>query len=356
MKTLAKLRFGIIGAGGIARSHANALRQLSDVAELVAAADVIPAAAESLQQRFGVEALGGEDAISRLLARRDIDAVTLATPSGLHSEQAVQALDAGKHCLSEKPIAITLEQADAMIAAQRRTGKALGCVFQARYEPASVIVKRAITEGRMGRIVHANAYLKWYRAQEYYDAGGWRGTWRMDGGGALMNQSVHKVDLVQYLAGPVATVNGYAGTLAHRIETEDVAVAAVRFQNGALGTIEGMTNALPNAYTRVEVYGTEGSATIVNERLATYYTRSEAPPVKEGEKPVTDLAPEVLARFEGEHPGWRTGHVAVLADFIQSVQEGRDAPVNAIEARKAVEIILAVYRSSREGIEVRLSL
>jgi predicted dehydrogenase len=352
---LAKLRFGIIGAGGIARSHANALRQLAEMATLVAVADVVPAAADSFAQRFGVEGYGGEDAIRRLLDRRDIDAVTLATPSGLHSEQAVQALDAGKHCLSEKPIAITLEQADAMIAAQRRTGKALGCVFQARYEPATVIVKQAIAEGRLGRIVHANAYLKWYRSQEYYDAGGWRGTWRMDGGGALMNQSVHKVDLVQYLAGPVATIKGYAATLTHRIETEDAAVAAVRFQNGALGTIEGMTNAVPDGYTRVEVYGTEGSATIVNERLATYYTRSEAPPTREGEKPVTNLAPDVLARFEAAHPGWRTGHLAVVADFIQAIQDGKDAPVTALEARKAVEIILAVYRSSRDGVEVHLS-
>lgn len=352
---MAKLRFGIIGAGGIARAHASALRELADVAELVAVADVIPAAAEAFGQRFGVQAYGGQDAISRLLARPDVDAVSLATPSGLHSEQAVQALDAGKHCLSEKPIAITLEQADAMIAAQRRSGKALGCVFQGRYTPAAVIVKRAVEEGRLGRIVHANAYLKWYRDQAYYDAGGWRGTWAMDGGGALMNQSVHQVDLLQYLAGPVAAVKGYYGSLAHRIETEDAAVAAIRFRNGALGTIEGMTNAVPNAYTRVEVYGTEGSAWIVDGELTHYYSRSEAPPAKEGERPVTNLAPSVLEAWQAEHPGWRTGHVAVFADFIRHVLDGKDAPIPAVEARKALEIILGVYRSSREGGEVELT-
>jgi UDP-N-acetyl-2-amino-2-deoxyglucuronate dehydrogenase len=351
---MAKLRFGILGAGGIARAHAQALRNLADVAELVAVADVVPEAAASFGDRFGCEAYGGEDAIERLLARRDIDAVSLATPSGLHSEQAVRALAAGKHVLTEKPLAITLEQADAMIEAQRKSGKALGCVFQGRYEPATLIVKRAIDEGRFGRIVHADAYLKWYRDQDYYDRGGWRGTWRMDGGGALMNQSVHKVDLLQYLAGPVAAVKAYTGTLMHRIETEDAAVAAVRFRNGALGTIEGMTNAVPNAYTRVEIYGTEGSAHIVDDKLTHYYTRSEAPAPREGERPVTNIAPEKLAAFAAEHPDWKTGHLAVFADFVRAIDRGEDAPVNGPEARKAVEIILAVYRSAREGGEVVL--
>ena len=352
---MAKLRFGIIGAGGIARSHANALHQLTDIVDLVAVADVIPAAADSFHERFQVEAYGGEGAIEKLLGRADIDAVSLATPSGLHSAQAIMALEAGKHCLSEKPIAITLEQADAMIAAQRKSGKALGSVFQGRYEPATVIVKQAIEAGKLGRIVHANAYLKWFRDQAYYDAGGWRGTWQMDGGGALMNQSVHKVDLVQFLAGPVAALQAYTGTLAHRIETEDAAVAAVRYRNGALGTIEGMTNAVPNAYTRVEIYGTEGSAHIVNERLQHYYTRSEVPAPKEGEKPVTNIAEQKLAAFETEHPAWKTGHVAVFRDFIRNVLDGKDAPVTAVEARKAVEIILAVYQSSRERREITLS-
>ncbi len=352
---MAKLRFGIIGAGGIARAHANAMRGLPELTELVAVADLVPQAAERMGTEMGVPAHGGPNAVARLLERQDVDAVSLATPSGLHHEQAIAALAAGKHVLTEKPMAITLEQAEQMVAAQHSSSRTLGCVYQQRLQPAAVLVKRAIEEGRLGKIVHANAYLKWYRNQRYYDEGGWRGTWRMDGGGALMNQSVHYVDLLQWLVGGIASVKAYTATLNHRIETEDDAVAAITLRGGGLGTIEGMTNAVANGYDRVEIYGSEGMAVIEGGGLARYFTRAEQiAPTPENPRPSTNLAPQALERFAAEHPGWRAGHVGVFAAFAEAVLAGREPPVTAVEGKKALEIILAVYRSSREGVEVHL--
>ncbi len=352
---MAKLRFGIVGAGGIAHAHARALRGLGEIVALVAACDSIPAAAERFGQEFGIPTFGGDDAVERMLARPDVDAVSLATPSGLHCGQATAALRAGKHVLTEKPMAITLEQADEMIAAQEAAGRALGCVFQQRFNPAAVIVRSAIDAGRFGRILHANAYLKWHRTQEYYDQGGWRGTWAMDGGGALMNQSVHYIDLMQWLAGGVAAVQGYTGTLNHRIETEDVGVAALRLQGGGLGTIEGMTSNCGPTYDRVEIYGTEGMATIEGGRLAAYFTRAEeTAPTAEEPRPSRNLAPKVLEAWNAEHPGWKTGHPAVFQAFIEAVLAGREPPVTASEGRKAVAVILSIYRAARERREVEV--
>lgn len=350
---MAKLRFGIIGAGGIARSHANALGGLQDRAELVAACDTLPAAAEKFGKDLGIPTYSGPDAVERMLEHRDLDAVSIATPSGLHAAQAIMALEAGKHVLTEKPMAITTEQLDAMVAAQRRCGQALGCVFQHRFDVGTRILKEAIASGRMGRILHANAYLKWYRSQEYYDAGGWRGTWAMDGGGALMNQSVHYIDLLQWLTGGVAAVKAYTGTLNHRIETEDEAVAAVRLRAGGLGTIEGMTCAIANGYDRVEIYGSEGMGIYQAGDLTHYYTRAEAPaPTPEQPRPPQNLAEQAKERFRAEHPGWKTGHPAVFAGFIDALLAGQEPPVPGPEGRKAVEIILGIYRSNQENIEV----
>ncbi len=350
---MARLRFGIIGAGGIARTHAKCLRGLEDTAELVAVADAVPEAAARFGQEFGVQTYGGPDAVHQLLARADIDAVSLATPSGLHADQSVMSLQAGKHVLTEKPLAITLEQADRMIAAERASGKALGCVYQNRLQPGAQLVHEAITQGHFGKILHANSYLKWYRSQAYYDAGGWRGTWAMDGGGALMNQSVHYIDMMQWLAGPVRAISAYAGTLHHRIETEDAAVAVLRFHSGALGTIEGMTNAIAGTYDRVEVFGTEGMAAIEGSRLVRYYTTA-LDPKPDHKLPGGNLAEQVLERYATEHPGVPTGHTAAFAGFIDAVREGRPAPVNAVEAKKALEIILGIYRSSQQRTEVIL--
>jgi len=350
---VAKLRFGIIGAGGIAHAHANTLRGLGEMAELVAACDAIPAAADKFASEFGIETYGGPDGIERMLARPDLDAISLGTPSGLHYVQACQGLRAGKHVLTEKPMAITLGQADEMIGAQAETGKTLGCVFQSRFNPGAVIVKQAIDDGRFGRILHANAYLKWYRNQAYYDAGGWRGTWRMDGGGSLMNQSVHYIDLMQWLVGGVASVKGYTGTINHKIETEDSATAAIKLRSGGLGTIEGTTNILANGYDRVEVYGTDGMAVIDGGRLTRYFTRAEAlQPTAANPKPDQNVAEQALQAFKQTHPNWRTGHAAVFASFIEAVLAGKEPPVGGREGKKAVEIILAVYRSAKENTEV----
>ena len=230
------LRFGIVGCGIISGTHGDALAKLKDegLAQFVATTDVVPDRAQAFAARYGGEAV---ESFGALLARPDIDAVTLCTPSGLHGRMAVQAARAGKHVLSEKPLDVWIDAVDEAIAAAKSAGVVYGGIFQERFSPAARKVKRAVDAGAFGEIVLACAETKWYRGQGYYDSGEWRGTWDLDAG-VFSNQGIHSLDKVQWLAGPVAEV--LSATLTpgfHRdIEGETLGVVTVRFESGALGT------------------------------------------------------------------------------------------------------------------------
>ena len=203
-----------------------------------------------------------------MLADPDVHIVTIGTPSGAHQEPAVAAAKAGKHVIVEKPLEMTLKRCDAIIHACEDNGVTLSTIFPSRFHDASRELKRAIDAGRFGRLTLGDAYVKWYRSQAYYDSGAWRGTWKLDGGGALMNQAIHSVDLLTWLMGPVVEVRAEAATLAHeRIEVEDTAVATLRFANGALGVIEASTAVYPGYLKRIEIHGSEGSAVIEEEDI-----------------------------------------------------------------------------------------
>ena len=363
MKTDRKLRFGIVGLGSVGPTHAGALLRIDD-AELIAVADLIPQRARSVAEKCGVTRVYSTDV--ELLADPDIDVVCFATPSGMHAEHAIRAMQAGKHVIVEKPMEVSLEACDRMIAAQRQTGKKLSIISQHRFDAATRMVKDAIESGKLGKIILADASVKWWRKQEYYDSGDWRGTWALDGGGALINQGVHTVDVLQWLVGGVSSVFGHTLTAAHeRIEVEDIAVAALKFNCGAVGTLTASTAAFPGHAVRIDIYGTEGSAVIEGDRLKQMvlkngekYTSEQAAQdavsvAQGGTASVKDEAAHRALNKENR-PGWGDAHRAQLLDFIRAIREDEQPLIDGPAARKPVEIVLGLYESARTGKPVIL--
>jgi predicted dehydrogenase len=256
-------------------------------------------------------------------------------------------MQAGKHVLVEKPIAITLADADRMIETSRCSGRTLGVVLQNRYNHPMQTLRQAIDAGKLGRLYLGSACVRWYRPQSYYEDG-WHGTWAMDGG-ALMNQSIHHIDALQWLMGPVHSVNAYTATLAHKMEAEDVGVAVVRFANGALATIEGSTLTWPqNLEGSVAVFGEHGSAKIGGTAL----NRIELWKVA-GE---LEQEAELLTSQRVDPPSvYGYSHREVVRDFVHAVQTGTQPSTTGPEARKSLALVLAIYESARSGCEVTLS-
>ncbi len=324
--TTAPLRFGVIGVGVIGRQHVQRLLSYPGDAALVAIADMSADAARAVAGEYGTTAA---ESVDDLLARDDIDAVVIAIPSGLHADMAVAALDAGKHVLLEKPIDVTVDAADRIIAAEERSGKVLTVVSQRRFAPENSFLHSAIRSGDFGRITSANIEIALWRSQEYYDSGSWRGTWKLDGGGALMNQGVHMVDLILWLLGDVEEVHAYGGLLAHeRIEVEDTIAITARFASGAVLTFLASTASYGDFPIRVAVMGDAGAAVTLDERFSHFRLESG-----------TDL-PD----FEPVDVG-----LAGLDDFVNAVRGGRSPLITSREARAAVAFIEAAYESMRTG-------
>ncbi len=346
--------FALVGCGMIAEYHTRAINEIEGAA-VVAAYSRNRANAEKIA---GLSKAPCEiyDNLDRLLKHPGLTAVCICTPSGAHLEPAVAAVNAGKHVVVEKPLEITLPRCDAIISACDRAGVKLCTIFPSRFSPANRALKAAIDAGRFGRLTLGDTHVKWWRTQEYYDGGGWRGTWALDGGGALMNQAIHNVDLLYWLMGDVASVTAQTATLAHeRIEVEDTAVAAVRFKNGALGTIQAATSAFPGLQKRVEIHGTKGSARVEQDDITLWQFAEERP---------SDQAIMVaLARRSAGNSGAsdprginHAGHRAQLQNFVNAIDQGRPPAIDGREGRKSVEIIRAIYRSDRERRTVDLPL
>lgn len=344
------IRFGIIGCGMIANFHAKALCDL-DQACLVGAASRSYESAARFAKEQGIQAF---DSIEALIASPEVDAVSICSPSGAHLEAALSAAKAGKHVVIEKPLEITPDRCNQIIEACERAGVLLSTIFQSRFHKSSQLLKQAVDQGRFGTLALANAYVKWYRTQDYYDSGAWRGTWELDGGGALMNQAIHNVDLLQWVMGPVVEISAFTSTLSHeRIEVEDTAVASLRFANGALGTIEATTSAWPGSLKRLEIYGSSGSAVIKDADISQWQFAEPQP-----------QDAEILQEFQSQNTtsGGATdpsaidysGHREQFRDVIEAIQQGRQPLINGPEAKKSVEIICGIYESARKGQPVRL--
>jgi predicted dehydrogenase len=336
---LETLRFAVIGAGNIGKIHVEAIQQIPN-AIVTVVCNRSEDKGRALATRCGAD---WEADYQQAVCRPDVDAVAICTPSSTHAEIGLAGAAAGKHLLVEKPIDVTLPQVDRLIAAAQRAGVVLACVFPLRFMEGVHHAKAALDAGRLGRLTLADVFVKWHRPQSYYDSG-WRGTWALDGGGALMNQAIHNIDLLQWLAGPVANVIGHTATLAHQMETEDTASAVLAFKNGALGVIQGATSAWPGDPARVELRGDRGTIVLEEGRIVTWTLADAAP----GEA-------EAMLTLEGQGGGSGAADPMVL-DFIEAIRQRRPPRIEGAEARKSVEIIRAIYRSAAEGRLVTLPL
>ena len=339
---MSAIGFGIVGCGNIAHLHAQALQAIPQ-ARLVGFCGKGAERASSLGKKYGVE--WSVDLVS-FLARPEIQAVTLCTPSGTHMELGCQAAGAGKHVLVEKPIEVTMEKARRLVEECEKRKVHLGVIFQSRFLPSVEFLKRALGQERLGRIIAADAHVKWFRSRQYYESAPWRGTLALDGGGALINQSIHTIDLLQYLAGPVHSVFGLAQRqLHHDIEGEDTAVAVVQFKNGAVGVIEGSTSIYPGFSRRVEIHGEKGSVILDGNDIRVWET------VEKGEAELGLAALTGKDQSSGASDPMSLeigGHQRQMEDFIEAIFHDRPPRVDGREGMKALAIVLAIYRSARE--------
>lgn len=351
------LRFGIIGGGVIGPTHAVAIAAQPD-ATLVAVADIIPGKAKELTDKYGGKPY---DDVQAMLDNEQLDVVTICTPSGLHGTLANQVMRSGRNVIIEKPMEITRAAIEEMLRTQQGNHVKMAVISQHRFDPATMQVKKMVDEQSFGRIVLGNAVVPWWRSQAYYDSGAWRGTWELDGGGVLMNQGIHTVDLLQWLMGPVKSLYAYTDTLAHHMQTEDTAVAVLRFANGALGTIIATTGAYPGLATRIELLGDKGSAIIENDKLSyLHLARDEQEavgPYGGGAKTQTTEIADSAQASTASNPGAvnAQSHILQFADMIRAIHEDGTPLVDGKAARIPVEIILGIYESARTGKEVTFS-
>ena len=345
--------FGIIGCGMIAEYHVRAINE-------IAGASVLAAFSRSAENGSKIQGIAEGDCkvyddLDAMLKHPGLDVVCVCTPSGAHLEPSVAAARAGLHVIVEKPLEITTTRCDAIIEACDEAGVRLCAIFPSRFSEANIQLKSAIDSGKFGRLTLGDTYIKWWRTQAYYDSGGWRGTWKLDGGGALMNQAIHNVDLLQWLMGEVETVTALTATLAHeRIEVEDTAVAALRFKNGALGTIEATTSVFPGLVKRTEIHGNQGSARVEQDAITLW----DFEPKTDADLKIQEAVRAGQNALSGGASDPRAighaGHRDQIADFLAAIDAGRPAKVDGREGRKAVEIIRAIYQSAKSGQAVTL--
>ncbi len=338
--------FGIIGAGLIADFHAKAIQSLNN-ARLIGICGTNQEKAEILAKKYNCKKYND---YAELLSSKDIDVVTIATPSGAHMNPVVEAAKYGKHVICEKPLEITLERIDKMIQAHKNAGTSLGGIFNFRFEDTTEIIKNAVNGGRLGTITYAAIYVPWWRNNTYYE--NWHGTWDLDGGGAMMNQSIHMVDLLQYMMGPIKSIAAFTSKSGHpQIETEDTAVGALQFKNNALGIIYGTTASWPGQFRRLEITGTKGTIVLVENSLEVWKFTE-----------MSDADEQIIQNYGKIKGGGGVadpaaisflGHAKNIAAFLRALDEGQKFEIDGTEARKAVEIILDMYRSAAKQIVVK---
>ena len=332
-----EIRFGIIGSGVISQVHALALEEIE---EAVPAGVFAPNRdrAEAFAARHNMKAYPSYEA---MLADGEIDAICICSPSGLHADQAVQALEAGKHVVLEKPMALTVAQGQRICRAAEDSQHLLTVISQHRFHKDVQRVKALIDAGAFGQLVLCDLNMKYWRDPSYYAASRWRGTWEMDGGGALMNQGIHGVDLMRYLVGDATLLRGRAKTLIHRIAVEDTAAALVEFSCGALGVIEASTSAYPGFSRRIELHGSKGCAVLVDAKLEKLFVGGEMLVDK-------TIQPDAGTAFDPTRLG-HGGHTLQLRNFIAALRGEEELLITAHDGLEAVRMIEEIYRSSERN-------
>lgn len=360
------VNWGLIGYGGIARHHAKAATNAPG-AKLICACDIKPEREKVLREdNYDIPFYPSQEAMFK--AHPELEAVSVCTYSGVHYQGAVAAAKRGIHVLSEKPLDVTLAHMDKMIEAADKAGTKLACIFQRRTAELNQLAKKAIEQGLLGKMILGDSYQKYYRAPAYYKRADWRGTWKLDGGGALMNQGVHGIDLLLWLMGDVESVFSYCGTFARDIEVEDTSVSVVRFKNGAFGNIVGTTSVVPGRPAETHIHGDKGSIILTGKGMQCHIAKvvkdqhevqevdlakrlgrkkkSPAPAAKPGEDNVAS-DPTALTS---------DGHTIQIQDLCDAIRKNREPMVPGKDARRAVELILAIYKSRKTKKEVKLPL
>lgn len=336
------VRFGLVGCGVIASLYVEAIANLKN-AELTAVFDTNLIKGTEFAKKCGAVYY---PALEELLAS-DIDVVCICTPSGLHASIAVQAADAGKNIVLEKPIGITAEQLDLIESHCNKNNVKLCAISQLYFSDAFQTLKKAVEEGRFGKVFLADLSMKYYRSEEYYKTGGWRGTWSMDGGGALMNQGIHGIGLLLELLGPIKSVTAMTRTFVHSIEVEDTAVAIVEFNSGIVGNIVATTSVKPGKPRVLSIHGTKGSATLTEATITQWNIEDED--IIELENVEVSSSASSPTNFTSEL------HRRQLEDFIQAIEKGTKPKLSIKEGRMPVELILGIYKSSQTGKTVFLN-
>jgi predicted dehydrogenase len=343
--------FAIVGCGMIAKFHARAIQEIRG-AKLIACYNPTLPKAQGFAEQFSCDAY---DSIERMLERSDVDVVTICSPSGAHLEPGLMAARAGKHLLVEKPLEVTLARCDRLIDACHKYGVRLGTIFPSRFHEAAGVLRQAVMDVKFGSIALADAYVKWFRTQQYYDSGAWRGTWKLDGGGALMNQAIHSVDLLLWLMGDVDQVTAATGIRAHeRIEVEDTAVATLRFASGALGVIEATTAAYPGSLKRIEISGSRGSAVLEEESII----RWDFEKLSRRDQKIREQFLNATKTGGGAADPAAIGHQAhrkLFQDFLVGLSQKRPSITEGAEGRRSVALILAIYEAAKKGKAIRLA-
>jgi UDP-N-acetyl-2-amino-2-deoxyglucuronate dehydrogenase len=341
-QTAPAMRFALLGAGMIGQTHAKLINSLVGRAELAAVVDTDASRATAIATEYGAQPMASLD---QVCARSDIDAVSICLPSGAHADAAITAMRAGKHVVIEKPIEVTLEAADRLMKVERETGMVATVISQRRFQTAPALVHQAVSAGRLGRISSGIAVSPFWRTQAYYESGPWRGTRDLDGGGALMNQGIHALDLLIWILGEPVEVQAYTGLFAHEgIDVEDTATALVRFASGALGSVVATTAAYPDLPVQLSVHGDNGSAVFDGDRLTYFHTRDG---VRDGDAPGADQSAHLVAGSEPQTLD--DAHRDQYADFIEAVTLGRPPAITTTDGRRALAVVLAVYESARIG-------
>lgn len=349
-----KIRYAVCGLG-VGKAHCDAAIA-STKADLVAVCDLIPEKMEEIAKKC--PGLRMYTDFADLIAQDDIDIISICLPSSLHAEYAVRAMEAGKHVLVEKPIDISVEAAQKIEDARTRTEMKAGVIHQNRFNLDMFPIKEAVESGRLGKVFLGTFAVKWYRTQAYYE--GWHGTWEIDGGGSLMNQAVHTVDLMQWLMGDVATVTSHIGIYDHVIDTEDLTASLITFKSGAAATFISTTCAYPGISTDIQIYGTGGSIEADQDKIKTWKMKEfdetfaekmgiDAFDVEEEEAYMLEKYGEGNPPIVQKHPEILVGHQYMVEDMICAVLEDRDPAILPTEAMKSVRIVNAVYESAKTG-------
>jgi UDP-N-acetyl-2-amino-2-deoxyglucuronate dehydrogenase len=337
------VHIGLIGGGNISETHARAASEIPGVS-IAAVYGTNAEKVERLSAQYGAASYSN---FEKFLAHRPMELVAIGSPSGLHAEQGIAAARKGLHVLTEKPLDINTGRADELIASTERAHVKLGVFFQDRFKTDLIRLKEYLAGGILGKLILVDARVKWFRPQAYYGDSKWRGTLRLDGGGALINQAIHTVDFLLWVCGDVSAVQAVRRTALHKIEAEDTLVALLEFKNGAIGSFQAATSAFPGYPRRVELTGSEGTIIIEHDRLLSADLRKSP-------KDFQSSGNDQNASASSATVSDVRGHKAALEDFIQAIETNGTPRCSGIEGRKSVALVEAIYAACASGKRVEL--